>query len=54
MNWFWIVLGVALVFIANIRGAYHKNRMPRWYVQFSLIAAGLLLRVGGGYMAWGL
>jgi hypothetical protein len=33
-------LGLILVVVTNVRGAYHKDRHPKWYVRIALTAAG--------------
>ncbi len=41
MGWFFIVSGVFAILVVNIPGAYHKDRLPKWYLRVAMTLMGL-------------
>lgn len=41
MNWVLIAVGIVVILAVNIRGMYHKDRMPKWYLRLSWTVMGI-------------
>lgn len=41
MGWLWLVVGILLIAAVNIRGAYHKGRMPKTFARIAWTIAGI-------------
>ncbi len=49
MGWVSIVSGVFVILVVNVPGAYHKDRMPKWYLRVAMTLVGLYF-LGSGIL----
>jgi hypothetical protein len=47
VGWIFEIVGIILVICGNVRGAYHKDKMPKLFVRLSLTLAGVGLMIVG-------